>query len=82
MTGATGILGKLFCAGLAEFGAKIAVVDLDETVAVNYAKELQERYDTECMGIACDVSKPKEIKIAKKKLKNKKTKPRRQGNMT
>ena len=63
MTGATGILGKLFCAGLAEFGAKIAVVDLDETVAVNYAKELQERYDTECMGIACDVSKPKEIKI-------------------
>jgi|TARA_Y100001949_G_scaffold171846_1_gene174927 hypothetical protein len=26
--------------------------------------------------------KPKEIKIAKKKLKNKKTKPRRQGNMT
>jgi NAD(P)-dependent dehydrogenase (short-subunit alcohol dehydrogenase family) len=63
VTGATGILGKLFCAGLAEFGAKIAVVDLHETVAVKYAKDLQERYDIECRGVACDVRKPKEIKI-------------------
>jgi NAD(P)-dependent dehydrogenase (short-subunit alcohol dehydrogenase family) len=62
VTGATGILGKLFCAGLAEFGAKIAVVDLDENVTLSYAKVLQERYGTECMGIACDVSKPEEIK--------------------
>jgi NAD(P)-dependent dehydrogenase (short-subunit alcohol dehydrogenase family) len=62
VTGATGILGKLFCAGLAEFGAKVAVVDLDETIVVSYAKDLQERYGTECRGIVCDVSKPEEIK--------------------
>ena len=29
VTGAVGILGQRFCRGLAEFGAKVAVVDLD-----------------------------------------------------
>jgi len=30
VTGALGILGKHFCAGLADHGASVAVVDLDE----------------------------------------------------
>ena len=29
VTGAVGILGERFCRGLAEFGAQVAVVDLD-----------------------------------------------------
>ena len=29
VTGAVGILGQRFCRGLAEFGAQVAVVDLD-----------------------------------------------------
>lgn len=62
VTGATGILGKRFCAGLAEFGAKVAVVDLDEKQAIEYAKYLQDIYGTECIGLACDVSQTDSVK--------------------
>jgi len=62
VTGATGILGRRFCAGLAEFGARVAVVDLDEGEAVAYAKELQETFGTECIGLACDVSQLDSVK--------------------
>jgi len=62
VTGATGILGKLFCAGLAEFGAKIAVVDLEADKAEIFAKELQLKYGTECVGISCDVSNLASVK--------------------
>ena len=33
VTGAVGILGQGFCRGLAEFGAQVAVVDLNQTDA-------------------------------------------------
>jgi NAD(P)-dependent dehydrogenase (short-subunit alcohol dehydrogenase family) len=62
VTGGIGILGKRFCAGLAEFGAKVAVVDLDEINAVAYADELQEVYGVECIGVACDVRQPDSVK--------------------
>ncbi len=62
VTGATGVLGKVFCAGLAEFGVKVAVVDLNENDTTRYAKELQERYNVKCMGISCDISNPESVK--------------------
>ena len=62
VTGGTGILGKRFCAGLAEFGAKVAVVDLDESNVVAYANELQEVYGVECVGVACDVRQADSVK--------------------
>lgn len=62
VTGGIGILGKRFCAGLAEFGAKVAVVDLDERNAVAYADELQELYGVECIGVACNVTQPDSVK--------------------
>ena len=34
VTGGVGILGQRFCKGLAEFGAKVAVVDLDEKLCI------------------------------------------------
>ena len=42
VTGGIGILGKHFCAGLAESGANIAVVDID----VDKAKELAKKKQT------------------------------------
>ena len=39
VTGAVGILGQGFCRGLAEFGAQIAVVDLDESRCAAFAAE-------------------------------------------
>jgi NAD(P)-dependent dehydrogenase (short-subunit alcohol dehydrogenase family) len=56
VTGGGGILGQKFCAGLADFGASVAVVDLDEDKAVNVADHLTREFDVPCVGIACDVT--------------------------
>ncbi len=62
VTGGLGILGKRFCAGLAEFGANVAVIDLDTTETEAFAGELTERYGKKCLGIVCDVSSPGDVK--------------------
>jgi NAD(P)-dependent dehydrogenase (short-subunit alcohol dehydrogenase family) len=62
VTGGAGILGKHFCAGLAESGAKVAVVDLDEDKAVDLAKEISLQYKAQVIAIGCDVSDPKSVK--------------------
>lgn len=61
VTGGTGILGKRFCAGLAESGAKVAVIDLDAEAVNEYAESLQAEYGVECAGVACDISAPQEV---------------------
>ena len=40
VTGGLGILGRRFCQGLAEFGANVAVVDLDGEKASGYARRV------------------------------------------
>lgn len=61
VTGGTGILGQHFCRGLAEFGAQVAVVDLDQERASVFADELAENYGVRCAGVACDVSDPASV---------------------
>ena len=58
VTGACGILGRHFAAALADHGAAVAVVDLDESAAESFAGELAETYGVTAAGIACDVSAP------------------------
>src|ERR1700716_2316347 len=58
VTGAVGILGQRFCRGLAEFGARVAVVDLELDPCVALAAELERDYGTSALGVACDVSDP------------------------
>ena len=62
VTGGAGILGKHFCAGLVESGAKVAIVDLDEEKAVGLAKELSLRYKGQVIGIGCDASNPASVR--------------------
>jgi NAD(P)-dependent dehydrogenase (short-subunit alcohol dehydrogenase family) len=62
VTGGLGILGRRFCQGLAEFGANVAVADLDGTKAEEYAKELTEAFGVQCMGVPADVSDPASVK--------------------
>jgi NAD(P)-dependent dehydrogenase (short-subunit alcohol dehydrogenase family) len=62
VTGGAGILGRHFCAGLAESGAALAVVDLQAESALMLAKELGERYHIKALGIGCDVSRPESVK--------------------
>lgn len=61
VTGGTGILGRRFCAGLVEFGAHVAVIDLDGEETEQFARELTKRYGIKCIGLACDVSSPREV---------------------
>lgn len=56
VTGGVGILGKHFCAGFAESGAKVAVVDVQGNEAEEYARVLNKRFNTKAIGVECDVS--------------------------
>jgi len=58
VTGGAGILGQYFCAGLAESGANVAVVDLMGVKAQKFSQLLAEQYKIKSIGIACDVSDP------------------------
>lgn len=62
VTGGLGILGKRLCAGLAEFGANVAVIDLDDKAAAAFAGELSASFGTECIGLGGDIALPDEVK--------------------
>jgi len=62
VTGGTGILGQKFCAGLADCGAKVAVIDLHETVTRDLSSQLMTDYGVESVGIACNVADPLDVK--------------------
>lgn len=61
VTGGVGILGQHFCAGLAESGARVAVVDVHESKAIELAQSLSRRYKVQVIGIGCDVSDPASV---------------------
>ncbi len=61
VTGATGILGRRFCAGLAEFGANVVVTDLDQGQTGELAQTLQKQHGVKALGVACDVSSEKSV---------------------
>lgn len=61
VTGGVGILGKPFCRGLAEFGANVAVIDLDESACKEFAEDLSSHYGIRSMGVACDVTSPQAV---------------------
>jgi NAD(P)-dependent dehydrogenase (short-subunit alcohol dehydrogenase family) len=61
VTGACGILGRRFCAGLAEFRAGVAVVDLDPGACASLAAELARTHGVRAEGFACDLSDPAQV---------------------
>lgn len=63
VTGAVGILGQHFCRGLAEFGARVAVVDLDETLCTELAASLATDYGVQAVGLACNVADPASVGV-------------------
>jgi NAD(P)-dependent dehydrogenase (short-subunit alcohol dehydrogenase family) len=62
VTGGVGLLGKHFCAGLADHGSRVAVVDLDAEKCAVFAAELTKIYGTVCIGVACDITDPAPVK--------------------
>jgi NAD(P)-dependent dehydrogenase (short-subunit alcohol dehydrogenase family) len=70
VTGAAGILGKEFCAGLAEFGANIAVVDVQFELAKEFAEYLKSTYSIDAHPFFCDVSDPISVKLMFEEVEN------------
>jgi len=58
VTGGCGILGRRFADGLAEFGASVALLDLDDQATQNVATELSARHSGRAKGYACDITQP------------------------
>lgn len=56
VTGAVGILGQHFCAGLASTGACVALIDIQEEKANETAMALSKSYGVKAIGYGCDVS--------------------------
>jgi len=61
-------LGQRFSAGLAEFGANVAVLDLNHIESNKIADILQFKYGIKAKGYECDVSNPDSIKSAVSKV--------------
>jgi NAD(P)-dependent dehydrogenase (short-subunit alcohol dehydrogenase family) len=61
VTGGVGILGRQFCSILAEFGANIAVVDIQYTKAKDFAAELEIKFGQKSAGFYCDVTNPESV---------------------
>lgn len=64
ITGASGILGRHFSAGLAEAGAAVALFDIGAEAVCDQAEELSLRYGIKVKGYVCDVSYPVSVRDA------------------
>ncbi|SDX28796.1 SDR family oxidoreductase [Paenibacillus sp. CF384] len=63
VTGALGIIGSKVCTGLAEFGANIVAVDLNEEAANDFAGKLALNFGVQAVGIGCNVADPDDVAI-------------------
>ena len=68
VTGGAGILGRRFCAGLADFGAAVAVVDLDEEGASACARDIKSTFGIQSVGVGCDVTKTASVDAMVKRV--------------
>lgn len=68
VTGGCGILGKYFCDGLADHGANVAVIDLDQNEVDNAAIELCDNFGINAIGVACDISNTNAVMQAAEKI--------------
>jgi len=61
VTGGTGLLGKAFAAGLAEFGANVVICDLEQGGCENLARQLESQHGVKCWGRAVNVASRAEV---------------------
>ncbi|WP_298241940.1 SDR family oxidoreductase [uncultured Bradyrhizobium sp.] len=62
VTGGCGILGRRFAEGLAEFGANVAIVDLDQAATDAAAAEIAALHPVRAKGYGCDITVPGSVR--------------------
>ena len=62
VTGGAGILGSHFCRGLADAGANVAIVDINEQGAIKLAQEIEVTYNVRAFAIYCNITSEQSVK--------------------
>jgi NAD(P)-dependent dehydrogenase (short-subunit alcohol dehydrogenase family) len=62
VTGGCGILGQRFAEGLAEFGANVAIIDLDQAATDRVAADVAARHSVRAKGYGCDITRPDAVR--------------------
>ena len=68
VTGGGRGLGNAISLGLAEFGAKVAVIDVDENACESTAEKIRKTFNSDSFGMKLDISKISEIEIGLEKV--------------
>jgi NAD(P)-dependent dehydrogenase (short-subunit alcohol dehydrogenase family) len=68
VTGGAGFLGRAFCEAYAEFGADVAVLDIDGKAAEEFAAALAKASGRRCLGVACDIADPGSVRAAERRV--------------
>jgi NAD(P)-dependent dehydrogenase (short-subunit alcohol dehydrogenase family) len=61
VTGGAGIIGRRICRGLAEHGAQVVIVDLNEEHAQRVATDIARNAGRHALVIGCDLRQPAEV---------------------
>ena len=61
VTGGAGIIGARVCHGLADYGAKVAIADMDPDTAKALADEINSKHSGSALAISCNVADPDSV---------------------
>ncbi len=62
VTGGAGILGRRFCRGLAEHGAQVVIVDINEEHATRLATDIARHAGRHALPVTCDLRDPAQVR--------------------
>ncbi len=65
ITGGCGLIGKVFCEAVVQFGGNVLVADIEAAKPSEFAEELQNRYSIRCIGVATEVEKKNSVQQLK-----------------